>query len=826
LCAGSALTAAAQPGTASAAVTRPVTAGHSAPPATAGHGPLLPTPPYWPTVTGEQATRPQVITRGAVWHAEAYQTAGGAQRAQVMDVDLGDPNVRFGAVEAGNELIDPADETVSSMAGRTGAVAGVNADFFAIHETGQPMGMLVQDGVLEASPVPSWPYDVEVLAGGQVKIATETFSGTADDTTARSTEPLAAVNRIDQAGLTAVTRFLGAAPVPPSTVAAAAVTGDTLTITSVSSGVTSLARLAAGREDLVARKGSAAAAWLAGTVHPGDTVALSQALAPYGAGEVRAAVSGGAYLVQDGRMAVPVRAGGENNVAYPIGGLGVTKDGRHAIMAVFDGHAGETGATGLTRPQFAQWMMARGAYNAIEFDSGGSAEMAGRLPGRPRVSVLSTPSDGHERPVANGLFLYSTEAAPGPAVTATVNDGQPAALLAGTTEPLGAYATDADGNPASGPVRVSAEPAALARVSGTGAGLRVTAAARPGSGWLAARAGRAFSRVRLTVVARAASLRLSPAEPDLGNGGTRQFTLSGTAAGGTPLSLRARDATWRVSPSSLGTVTSGGLFTAAARGTGLAAVSATAGGMTAAASVAVGSQPEVIDPMTDTGNWRVSTASGATAALSRSAQAGPAGAGSMDVRYAIPAASGVSQVIIRPAGSHHVTINPSPDGQAPDAIGLWVKGAGGTPGAPLANGTLTLSEAWLPARGEADVFYPSAVTYDGWRLVTTAVPAGTRFPLTLGFLDFLVINPAQDLAGDVYVSGLQARYPPRKAPIISVTKAWSSACGRPDTVTVPTTPTSLMRTGKAPPCAANRRGSTPSASSSADPRAVSRRPTR
>ena len=43
------------------------------------------------------------------------------------------------------------------MANRTGAVAGVNSDFFAINTTGQPMGMLVQNGVLEASPVPSWP---------------------------------------------------------------------------------------------------------------------------------------------------------------------------------------------------------------------------------------------------------------------------------------------------------------------------------------------------------------------------------------------------------------------------------------------------------------------------------------------------------------------------------------------------------------------------------------------------------------------------------------------------------------------------------------------
>ena len=92
-------------------------------------------------------------------------------------------------------------------------------------------------------------------------------------------------------------------------------------------------------------------------------------------------------------------------------------------------------------------MLARGAYNAIGFDSGGSAEMVGRLPGQQRVSVLNMPSDGAERPVANGLFIYSTEASPGPAVSATVNDGKAMSVLAGTAEPLGAYATDAEGNP-------------------------------------------------------------------------------------------------------------------------------------------------------------------------------------------------------------------------------------------------------------------------------------------------------------------------------------------------------------------------------------------
>ena len=151
--------------------------------ATAGRPWLPPTPTYWPQVVGEQSTAARTVTGGLQWHTENYQTVGGAQQAQVMNVDLTDPNLSFGAVEAGNQRIDPSDETISSMAARTGAVAGVNADFFAINATGQPDGMLVQNGTLEASPVASWPSDLEVLDTGRIAMATETFSSTVTDTT-------------------------------------------------------------------------------------------------------------------------------------------------------------------------------------------------------------------------------------------------------------------------------------------------------------------------------------------------------------------------------------------------------------------------------------------------------------------------------------------------------------------------------------------------------------------------------------------------------------------------------------------------------------------
>src|SRR5205807_6667928 len=143
---------------------------------------------------------------------------------------------------------------------------------------------------------------------------------------------------------------------------------------------------------------------LATTVKPGDRISVTEQIAPDA--NLAQAISGGAVLVKGGKIAVPLQGPGENNVNNPVTGVGVTADGRHTIVAVFDGHQPENSAEGLTRPQLAGWMIEHGARDAILFDSGGSSQMVGRLPGQTQASVLNTPSDGHERPVANGLFFY------------------------------------------------------------------------------------------------------------------------------------------------------------------------------------------------------------------------------------------------------------------------------------------------------------------------------------------------------------------------------------------------------------------------------------
>jgi hypothetical protein len=783
LCVAGALSLGVVPGGAAAAVTH----------AASSRSWLPGTPEYWPEVVGEQSTAPATITNGVTWRTETYQTVGGAQRAQVMNVDLANPNLRFGMVEAGNELVDPNDEVISSMANRTGAVAGVNADEFAIHATGQPMGMVVRSGVLEASPVASWPADLEVLNNGRFEYATETFTGTATDTTTGSTDTLAALNRIDQDNLTAVTPYLGAATIGESTIATATVSSDgSLTITGVETSQTSLPQVPAGGEDLIARRGTQDSLWLQG-LHVGDNVTLSYSIAPYGIGsapdDVATAVSGAAYLEQNGAMAVPVSGGGENNVNYPVVGIGVTKNGKHAIMAVFDGEETTSTAVGLTRPQFAQWFMAHGAYNAIEFDSGGSAEMVGRLPGDQQVSVLNTPSDGSERPVANGLFIYSTEAAPSAATHVTVNGDHPLTLLKGTTVPVAADASDAADNPAAQAPVLSVVPSGIAQTGAstttpTGGLTFPATASRPGSGLLTGTAGRVRAAVPLRVVSALSSLSVSPSEPDLANGATQALTPSGEADGAS-VPLPASQVQWSVSPSSLGTVSSSGVFTAAAGGDGLATVTATAGGRSGTVSIAVGQSATVIDSMADVSNWGVtngflypwprvvpSSPSDSTADGSISPSTtvtSPTGGDTMDLHYDFPAGTAVYNIDAYPLSMANEQITEENGTQAPEALGIWVKGNASLASfpsstTPLANGAITLSFGMYQSNDQPIDFYPTAVTWDGWQLAVADLPAGLSYPLSFNYVSLVVIDPSTTETGDVYLSNLEALYSPRETP--------------------------------------------------------------
>src|SRR5207237_5577802 len=92
---------------------------------------------FWPAVFSSSGFTVPVAS-GILYSHFKVGTAAGPLNVHHLSVDLSNPTVRAGAGLAHNRLMSD-DETVSSMVARSGAIAGVNADFFHIHGSGMPL---------------------------------------------------------------------------------------------------------------------------------------------------------------------------------------------------------------------------------------------------------------------------------------------------------------------------------------------------------------------------------------------------------------------------------------------------------------------------------------------------------------------------------------------------------------------------------------------------------------------------------------------------------------------------------------------------------------
>ena len=108
----------------------------------------------------------------------------------------------------------------------------------------------------------------------------------------------------------------------------------------------------------------------------------------------------------------PVLAGGrplpglDDRTSAVRTAVGNADGGRPVVLLALDG--APRYRTGLTIAEVAGIMRTLGATAAFSLDGGGSSTLVAREPGAPAVSVRNHPSDGTERPVANGIGVFST----------------------------------------------------------------------------------------------------------------------------------------------------------------------------------------------------------------------------------------------------------------------------------------------------------------------------------------------------------------------------------------------------------------------------------
>jgi hypothetical protein len=347
--------------------------------------------------------RLEATAPGLAFAQLAFTTVRGPLAISVLAIDPSEPTLRFDTALAQDHVISGGERT-SALGLRTGAIAGVNGDYFDIGRTYQPQGMLLRDGLLERGPT-----DRAALVIDRTKHVTfAEFHLRGEVRTPRGTMTISELNDWPPGNVAVITSAFGTKlPASP---------GRTFVSLEPAGGgdhryrVTDVAAMTEPRN---VRFGIAIGPLVRIPLpRRGDIVDVRYDLEPHVANPV-AGIGGGPRLLRDGRWYDDPHAPApdERNVRWPVIALATQADG-NLLMVALDGRHPER-SIGATRPEFAVVLQRLGAVDAMALDSGGSVTLVDRAIGDANVSVRNVPSDfSAERWISDALFLYSSAAPP------------------------------------------------------------------------------------------------------------------------------------------------------------------------------------------------------------------------------------------------------------------------------------------------------------------------------------------------------------------------------------------------------------------------------
>jgi Phosphodiester glycosidase len=532
---------------------------------------IAPDPPF-PRILVEAPTI-ESVAPGVEYGDYQLVTEAGPLAIHVVAVDPHRADIRLGSVLA-DDALESRGETIGSMAKRTGAVAGINADYFDIGNTNRPENIVVRGGVL--LQMPEKRYALAITRDGMPHIAEFTFSGQIE-----IDQRMMSIDGVDEmpppnGGISLLTPLYGR--VPPQ---------DNVTLIGLQplGGTPPLARYrVTGTADNLSPQPPGYYVAIGPSDYsvldvpdPNAEVVASGDLAPLGLDSIAAAVGGGPLILHDGVWFGDADGPNGNEFAkrIPCSGAAIAPDGRLFLIEV-DGRQPSV-SVGLKRPEFAALMRALGATEGLALDGGGSSTIAVRRLGDAQAEIANAPSDGKERPVADGLFVYST-APSGPAVRLVARPGVIRAVT-GADVPLHIAAVDAANHVAANgaPLSVSVSPAWLG-VFRNGE----FAALHPGDGHVFLHSDRLAGDVAVEVDQSPSRTLIAPVRPNVERNATIALAVRAYDARGYALALPSQLA-WSANA---GTIDARGQYHAGAHN---AEVAVRIGDALAATRVTVGS---------------------------------------------------------------------------------------------------------------------------------------------------------------------------------------------------------------------------------------------
>jgi exopolysaccharide biosynthesis protein len=331
----------------------------------------------------------------------AMQTDHGPLVVNVLTIEPTEPTLRFDTAIAEDHVISNGERT-SAMGVRTGAVAGVNGDYFDIGRTYEPQGMLERSGEIVRGPV----QRAALVIDKEKHVHFDLFHMEGTVRVGAAIYPITQLNDWPVGEATVITPAFGKTlPADPGTTfATLEPTGraNRYRVTSVSSASAALP----------VAFGIAFGPDTHAQIRAGEIVDVSYRIVPSIDGAV-AAIGGGPILVRDGAWYEDPNAPApdERDYRWPVVALARQADD-HLLLVAVDGRHPER-SVGMTRPEFADLLIRFGVTDAMALDSGGSVTMVSRAPGDANVTVRNVPSDhSAERWVSDALFIYSSAKQP------------------------------------------------------------------------------------------------------------------------------------------------------------------------------------------------------------------------------------------------------------------------------------------------------------------------------------------------------------------------------------------------------------------------------
>jgi len=137
------------------------------------------------------------------------------------------------------------------------------------------------------------------------------------------------------------------------------------------------------------------------TFNPGDEVELIMNTSP-NKENIKFAIGGGSRILTNGEV---TNSNIKDSGRHPRTGIGVNKDNTEVILVTVDGRT--SNSIGMTQKEFSYLLAKLGAYNALNLDGGGSTTMAVKKAHTDKAVLANKTSDGGQRKVVNSVGVFN-----------------------------------------------------------------------------------------------------------------------------------------------------------------------------------------------------------------------------------------------------------------------------------------------------------------------------------------------------------------------------------------------------------------------------------